>query len=490
MLLINKETLIAGGFDTALAQDGAYHTRKCIDQQGYFVTSSHNAMYHPACYKFREWIKRRWTRRQTGQRCNPYRVAPPVVRKLLHKHSSERKNYTRTINRCQKQASKLQDKLDSLNAELQRVKSCQVVFYQQNVEPLPESDAEHEVTEQDTNELIPLLHAVMKKAPEWLGSFNYLFIRQQLECILAKDGRGIRWNPALLDFTMSLQYYGGQRVLDLMRGSAYGKTGKRCGKLCNKASNFNIFLPSNSTVRGRTPFVSPYEDETEAVAAKIKHMCSQRGITELEGGIVSDEIEIRYGFVYLKSSGVLVGGIEELSVLDLDPLKPIMEYESCLAKKVCQFFFISNSGDIALPFGFYPTVAASGKWMANVIGKKIEALKRHGIHVSWGSTDGFQGSATFVRVMKERYSEYVHFFDYIHTVKGGRNSLIGRTLYRRGSQFNMNSIYKLWVSCPDKVGVDMTGITFEDIHPSDKQCLKKRDDSFPSMGCCSRSFFE
>ena len=137
-------------------------------------------------------------------------------------------------------------------------------------------------------------------------------------------------------------------------------------------------------MRGYTSFIDPYENSDEMMAKKLACMFEKAGLPR-EGGIVTDEIDIRSEVIFLKSSGQLLGLEHLLSVYDVNhSTKDTME--GGLAKKVLQFFFVDNTGNISIPMGYLPTVGATGKFLFDSVKAKIEVLGRTGIDVTFQAT--------------------------------------------------------------------------------------------------------
>jgi hypothetical protein len=103
-----------------------------------------------------------------------------------------------------------------------------------------------------------------------------------------------------------------------------------------------------------------------------------------DGGLVFDEMEIRCGLVYLKSSGRLIGLTDgELLEKNIDSYEP-SEYEQTiapkLAKKVLEIFYVSTDARVSLPLAHYPTIGLSGQKAFDVIQECLKELKEsHGI---------------------------------------------------------------------------------------------------------------
>jgi len=75
--------------------------------------------------------------------------------------------------------------------------------------------------------------------------------------------------------------------------------------LPNNRENWALYLPGDSTLRGYLPLIRPYirvdDEKVKDVAAACANLEDKRG------GLVFDEIEIRAGLVYSKSTQELIG---------------------------------------------------------------------------------------------------------------------------------------------------------------------------------------
>ena len=90
-------------------------------------------------------------------------------------------------------------------------------------------------------------------------------------------------------------------------------------------------------------------------------------------------------------------------------------------------------------------------------------LEEVGIKVAWTATDGFSSSNKFIS-----RTNIPHFFDYVHLVKLGRNSLLIRTLSRNRVKFSMKKLEELWLKNSTLQAV----FSDQALHPSDRQNIK------------------
>ena len=81
----------------------------------------------------------------------------------------------------------------------------------------------------------------------------------------------------------------------------------------------------------------------------------------------------------------------------------------------------------------------------------------------WTSSDGFSGSLDYSTKMKD----VLHFFDYVHLVKNGRNNLLNRLIQIDGVKFSMKTLSNWWSNSVEL----QLALKLDDICPSDKQNL-------------------
>lgn len=90
---------------------------------------------------------------------------------------------------------------------------------------------------------------------------NYIF-KTILNLQIKKDsGRGFRWDPAIIHWALTIQYHGGEKIIDILRGQAF-QGQEKTGVLKVDRSKFALFLPSNSTLRKYLPPIDPEKQLT------------------------------------------------------------------------------------------------------------------------------------------------------------------------------------------------------------------------------------
>lgn len=343
--------------------------------------------------------------------------------------------------------------------------------------------------------------------------FYIEMVHAQLKNAMKSRSQGIRWTKDIISFGLSLQYAGGDQLIDLLRGYPFlsersnnqdihdgdlttedstkqtsNEEGRRnqceripvnvlgtktkvhhcSGKLNHQA--INMFFPSNSTLRGYLPPTTGYEGFTENCLSALKKAVERNPKFPKNGGIIADEMEIRHGLVFLRYCGLLVGHVDgpiaEKNVQQYVGV-PMQEKQ---AKRVLQLFYISFDGTVTWPLAFFPSTGASGQFVFNKFDEIIQGLTSIGFNICWGSTDGFSGCQEFQRLMAVKYPQYHHIFDPLHILKLLRNTLLNGlvTSGKCPGGFNMKDIHSLWES--DMILQNM--LSYEDIFPSDKMNVK------------------
>lgn len=116
---------------------------------------------------------------------------------------------------------------------------------------------------------------------------------QQLLCLQAEDSRAFRWDEDIVLWALTLQYHGGKLVIDRIRGKANEGLGSH-GHLEVDLRNWNLFLPSSSTLRSYFPHVDAYAGVSEETIMEIRSAVAAKSSSRVvTGGISFDEMEIR-----------------------------------------------------------------------------------------------------------------------------------------------------------------------------------------------------
>lgn len=125
-------------------------------------------------------------------------------------------------------------------------------------------------------------------------TFLYKLLKQQLLCLLPGEKEELasgmyslcktltvllgrkKWDPAIIHWCLTLQYHGGQRTIDTLRGKGFQDQGKH-GHLWIKPDLWGLILPANSTLRNYVPSIEPYKgimpERCQLLAKAIKNDC-------------------------------------------------------------------------------------------------------------------------------------------------------------------------------------------------------------------------
>ena len=145
------------------------------------------------------------------------------------------------------------------------------------------------------SKLFNLLQQVYRQYPDFSDSFLSQFLVEQLEALVS-GFRGHRWSQPMLEFAETLRYFGGKRMVDILRGQQ--NRGIFSTSRTNDLSRIGLMFPANSTLNEhRVPGI-PYSGLQQHRLKNLKSHAANAPNGILYGGIVSDEIEIMKGLVY------------------------------------------------------------------------------------------------------------------------------------------------------------------------------------------------
>jgi hypothetical protein len=99
------------------------------------------------------------------------------------------------------------------------------------------------------------LEAVLEKYPNFTESFLGCFVGTQFDRLLHGSHRP--WDIRLVHFATTIQFYGSQRVINILRGKGFqGKKQKESIEYDLDA--IHLLLPPNSVIDAHLPKVDPY----------------------------------------------------------------------------------------------------------------------------------------------------------------------------------------------------------------------------------------
>lgn len=116
----------------------------------------------------------------------------------------------------------IQEKLDQQQEEINMLRSrleiLEGIKLQQNNEILEDLKLDVILEKEDAMYLLKLLSSVLVAGRLNSKNFLYKLIETQLECLLCHDVRQFRFDPKIIHWCLTLQYHGGKKIIDTMRG--------------------------------------------------------------------------------------------------------------------------------------------------------------------------------------------------------------------------------------------------------------------------------
>jgi len=291
--------------------------------------------------------------------------------------------------------------------------------------PLEQSEEDLAVDSTEDNDyLIKILLTTLKKCEKLQGTYMGTLFEQQLRCLNESDGRAFRWNKEIVHWALTLQFHGGKRVIEDLRGKANRGKGSH-GELDINVADWGLFLPANSTLRNYLPPVEVYEGFKDEVIESFKKgfpVTSKRFVL-----LAWDEIEIRHGLVWNASTKELIGkSVGPIAEKDT-PMEDWIHLNEQLATHVVQFFLVSLDGEFSCPIGFYPMVKVSGDKVFSIVEPLFKKLENREtgepLKIAATSSDAFPSNATLLERLKAAGYQTSHIFDPLHLLKNMRNNI-------------------------------------------------------------------
>ena len=113
------------------------------------------------------------------------------------------------------------------------------------------SDLPPDLKDSDANLVVKLMKCL---AENKITDQHFMFklIKAQVESALAPDVRGIRWDPAIVDWATTMYMYGGEAIINLMNGNGGVGVGSGAGGE-RDVGRTNLAFPSHATIRRNIP---------------------------------------------------------------------------------------------------------------------------------------------------------------------------------------------------------------------------------------------
>ena len=210
-------------------------------------------------------------------------------------------------------------------------------------------------------------------------TFQHLFWKQQLDAIMKKDRRSIRWHPLIIKWCLYLHH----------RSSGAYKSLRESGI---------IALPSGRTLRDYRHFAPAKSGFSNVYDQQLLDLAQSTKPAELAKHVVLliDEMYVKEGVVYNKSSGQLTGFVE---LGDIDSL--LNEFEQCslqdsespkkpvtLAKTIVVFMIRGLLTNLLFPYTVFPVNSLKGHNLFPLVWEVIGRLTLHGFRIFAITCDG------------------------------------------------------------------------------------------------------
>uniref|UniRef100_A0A1X7VEP6 Transposable element P transposase-like RNase H domain-containing protein n=1 Tax=Amphimedon queenslandica TaxID=400682 RepID=A0A1X7VEP6_AMPQE len=258
------------------------------------------------------------------------------------------------------------------------------------------------LNDNEHNDMISIMRAhhdtIIKTYPE--NSFQRIFWTSQYTAAQAKSPNGFRWNPAII---------------------------KWCIYLCHKSSSaYNLLrrtkilnLPSQRTLRQYTNVLdssagfSNQLDEQLFLDAKVSSLQEFQKYV----GLIGDEMYIKEGLVYDKSTGKLVGYCDigninnHLLLLEKEYMgNDNSQTKTVLAKTMMVLMVRGLFMDFEFPYASFPTGNLTGEQMVPIFYEAILRIERSGLKVATITLDGNSVNRKYFKIVGNGVDNIKHKF--------------------------------------------------------------------------------
>ena len=259
-------------------------------------------------------------------------------------------------------------------------------------------------------------------------SFQAIFWKQQLKLSACKSPNGRRWHPLVMKWAMYLHHLSG-KAYDTIRNSGI------------------LTLPSAQTLREYT-HLSPTRVGFSADAERqlLDVLNLREGLAKY-GVILIDEMYVKQGVVFDKSTGAMIGFTDlgevsnQLSEFERSLNNDNPRLHRPLAKSMLVFMFRGLFTNIALAFAQFPVTSVKGHDIFPLLWEAIRRLNRMGCVILGITCDGAAPNRKLFRmhtkpqcnnpdttyktvnIFSNDEKEIFFFDDPSHLIKTVRNSL-------------------------------------------------------------------
>ncbi len=225
---------------------------------------------------------------------------------------------------------------------------------------------------------------VINDTSDEMAAFKLMF-EQQRKAMDAKDSRQIRWHPSIIRFCIAL-FNKSSAAYDMLRKSPF------------------IKLPHQSTLRQYMNFTNPQTGVNPDVLEFVANDWSFDELPDYKRNVtlIFDEVKIKAGLAYSKSSGKIIG------YTDLGPVTNELEHFNAQLKSeldnesdpniATQMLVLMARGifsPMRIPISYFPTKNASCDQLYLCIWPTVKALTLAGLYVRAFVADGASWNKKF-----------------------------------------------------------------------------------------------
>ena len=224
-------------------------------------------------------------------------------------------------------------------------------------------------------------------------SFFYTDLYTQIMCATAGDARGFRWQPSVIQYWRTIKFYGGKRMVNILRGPQHEGTGGKGGRLPVDPSRARRYGPSNSTLKAHSEPIRPYPRLT---AEDTKRFSKSLGDSCKFGLLCFDEVQLQTGYRYLPHLRLLIGASSQddgtggsISVRDARK-HDLVDLQRRAGTHALQFFWTPLDGRASIPVTYYVTSGTGGtpEFLCKVVRDIVGTLAASGLQTVATASDG------------------------------------------------------------------------------------------------------
>ena len=245
------------------------------------------------------------------------------------------------------------------------------------------------------DELSDLMQKYGKSVTEEYGedSFQSIFWMQQMKALTAKSKTQIRWHPVIIRWALYLHY----------KSSGAYETLRKSGV---------ISLPTTRTLRDYRHFSSHCQTGfTSTSDHQLLELIKQRRPSHLARYVflLIDEMYIKEGLVYEKSTGALIGFSDLGGVI-----QQLNEHENLVAGNGWRFRQLAKTmmvimvrgvfTDIAFPYAQFPMASPKGSDLFPLIWRAVDRLECNNVKVLGVTCDGASINRRMLKLHGDTYS--------------------------------------------------------------------------------------